>query len=102
MNDASSSRPVQLHVIHDLGGGSAKWLSDFARADASRTNLVLKSFAFDTAAGGGIALFSAPDDDADRAQRFTHPIAATAIMHSNTAAFGDVVGLRHRAVSCRR
>ena len=30
------ARPVQLHVIHDLGGGSAKWVEDFASADHER------------------------------------------------------------------
>ena len=51
--DEKSARPVQLHVIHDLGGGSAKWLRDFGRADDARTNLVLRSFTYDQAAGGG-------------------------------------------------
>ena len=51
--DSKGSRPVQLHVIHDLGGGSAKWLRDFARADSQRTNLVLRSFTHGRAAGNG-------------------------------------------------
>ena len=47
MNDAPAPRPVQLHVIHDLGGGSAKWLADYCKADMARTNLVLRPFALD-------------------------------------------------------
>ena len=71
MNDAASSRPVQLHVIHDLGGGSAKWLADYVNADRSRTNLVLRSFTFDSAAGAGVALFASPTDESPiKAWRF--------------------------------
>jgi GT2 family glycosyltransferase/glycosyltransferase involved in cell wall biosynthesis len=82
MNDASASRPVQLHVIHDLGGGSAKWLADYIAADRERTNLVLKPFAFDNAAGRGIALFAAPHDAVPvRAWQFSTPIAATVVEH---------------------
>ena len=48
-------RPVQLHVIHDLGGGAVKWVRDFALADAERTNLVLRSFSHGRDAGSGLA-----------------------------------------------
>jgi GT2 family glycosyltransferase/glycosyltransferase involved in cell wall biosynthesis len=94
MNDAAASRPVQLHVIHDLGGGSAKWLVDYARADKDRTNLVLRSFTYDSAAGGGVALFAAADDDVPvKAWRFSSPIAATTISHAEyRAALGEVIG----------
>src|SRR5437763_1081711 len=93
MNDASHARPVQLHVIHDMGGGSAKWLADFVRADGERTNLVLKPFTFDNAAGAGIALFAAPDDTVPlRAWRFSSPIAATAVSHGEyRQAFDEIV-----------
>src|SRR6185436_10289073 len=96
MNDASSSRPVQLHVIHDLGGGSAKWLADFANADRSRTNLVLRSFTFDSAAGGGVALFAFPTDEAPiKAWRFSAPIAAIVVSHPEYRAALDEVILGH-------
>ena len=78
----TSARPVQLHVIHDLGGGSAKWLQDFAAADSGRTNLVLRSFTHDRAAGGGIALFAHPGDEQPlQAWRFASPIVATVVGH---------------------
>jgi GT2 family glycosyltransferase/glycosyltransferase involved in cell wall biosynthesis len=96
MNDASAQRPVQLHVIHDLGGGSAKWLADFARADRSRTNLVLRSFAVEDAAGSGIALYAAPEDDAPiKAWRFSSPIPATVVAHREYRAALDEILVGH-------
>src|SRR4051812_43298227 len=93
MNDLSAPRPVQLHVIHDLGGGSAKWLADYVRADQSRTNLVLKSFTFDSSAGAGVGLFAAPDDEAPlKAWRFSTPIAAAVVAHEEyRAALEEIV-----------
>ena len=77
-----TARPVQLHVIHDLGGGSTKWLHDFARADPQRINLVLRSFGHDSASGGGVALFSHVLDETPlRARTFTRAIDATAAAH---------------------
>ncbi|MDQ3028087.1 MAG: glycosyltransferase, partial [Pseudomonadota bacterium] len=78
----TSARPVQLHVIHDLGGGSAKWLQDFAAADSERTNLVLRSFSHDRAAGDGVALFAHPGDEQPlEAWTFSSSIVATAVGH---------------------
>ena len=61
--DNAPHRRVRLHVIHDLGGGTAKWLSDFARGDAGGENRVLRSFMLDDNAGAGIALYASPGDD---------------------------------------
>ena len=55
---------VQLHVTHDLGGGSWKWLREFAAADSARSNLVLKSFSHGAPAGMGLALYASPADAA--------------------------------------
>lgn len=84
MNDASGSRPVQLHVIHDLGGGSAKWLADYMDADHDRKNLVLRSFAHDTAAGAGISLHasSAADAPALRLWTWSEKIAGAVVAHA--------------------
>lgn len=80
--DEKSARPVQLHVIHDLGGGSAKWLRDFGRADDARTNLVLRSFTYDQAAGGGVALHAGVDHEQPlKAWVFQDKIVATAVAH---------------------
>ncbi len=94
MNDLSKPRPVQLHVIHDLGGGSAKWLADYIEADAERTNLVLRSFAHDTAAGTGISLHAsaAADAPAIRLWKWSEEIAATVVAHPEyKAALDEIV-----------
>ena len=83
MSDAPAPRPVQLHVIHDLGGGSFKWLADYLGADSERTNLVLRSFAHDTAAGAGISLHegAAADAPAIRLWKWTQKIAGAEVSH---------------------
>ena len=75
------ARPVQLHVIHDLGGGSAKWVADFASADTERTNLVLRPYTTDRAMARGVALFAAGSDHPLKAWTFATPIVATVISH---------------------
>jgi GT2 family glycosyltransferase/glycosyltransferase involved in cell wall biosynthesis len=75
------ARPVQLHVIHDLGGGSAKWVEDFACADSQRTNLILRPYSHDRAMAGGVALFAAGRDEPLKAWPFARPIVATVISH---------------------
>ena len=99
MNDASSARPVQLHVIHDLGGGSAKWLADYVNADSGRVNLILRSFAHDTAAGAGISLHDSPAADAPALKlwKWSEKIAGTVVSHPEwRAAFDEI--LREYAV----
>jgi GT2 family glycosyltransferase/glycosyltransferase involved in cell wall biosynthesis len=87
---------VRLHLIHDLGGGSAKWLRDFARADAGCENLVLRSFTHDDNAGGGVALYGSPfDEDPLRAWTFEAEIPAVAVSHpAYRAALEDVLASR--------
>lgn len=99
MNDVSKGRPVQLHVIHDLGGGSAKWLADYVAADTERTNLILRSFAHHTAAGTGISLHASAAADAPALRLWTwkHEIAGAAATHNEyRAAFAEI--LREHAV----
>ena len=82
-SDAGSPRPVQLHVIHDLGGGSSKWLADFCRADAARVNLVLKPVTVDSRAGRGLALYANPGDEVPlQAWRFRESIPASVEAHA--------------------
>jgi len=76
------ARPVQLHVIHDLGGGSAKWVEDFASADPERANLVLRPFTHDRAMAWGVALFVAGEDRPLKSWSFTAPIVATVTAHA--------------------
>ena len=76
------ARPVQLHVIHDLGGGSAKWLKDYGLADSRRINLVFRSFTHNNAAGCGVALYSHVMDEVPlRVWKFTNEIQATVVAH---------------------
>ncbi|HZZ94226.1 MAG TPA: glycosyltransferase [Usitatibacter sp.] len=86
-------RPVQLHVIHNLGGGSGKWLADFVAADDERRNLVLRSFSHGTAAGSGLALYgSAGDETPLRTWRFAQPIPAVLVHHEEyRAALGEIL-----------
>ena len=75
-------RPVQLHVIHDLGGGSATWLKDYCLADSRRINLVLRSFTHSNAAGCGVALYSHVMDEVPlRVWKFADEIQATVVTH---------------------
>ena len=76
------ARPVQLHVIHDLGGGSAKWLQDYGLADSQRTNMVLKSLTHGAAMGTGLALFTHVLDEVPvRVWKFSREIQATVPAH---------------------
>lgn len=87
------ARPVQLHVAHDLGGGSAKWLADYCRADTSRTNLVLRSFAHDHAMASGVALYADADAEAPlKAWKFSEKIAACVPSHpEHRAALREII-----------
>ncbi len=91
--DTRDSGPVQLHIVHDLGGGIEKWLGDYSRADASRRNLVLRSFAQSAAAGAGLALYGSADDSSpSRAWTFTRPIEGAAATHEEyRAALAEVL-----------
>src|SRR4051812_8320667 len=94
MSEPSGARGVQLHVIHDLGGGAARWLADFLRADTSRRNIVLKSITHDANAGGGVALYDSSDvENPRRVWTFREPIAAVAVQHAEyQAALREVIG----------
>lgn len=75
-------KPVQLHVIHSWGGGMAKWVRDYCRADSERDNLVLKSFGTSKLPGERLELYSHPDDRLPiRVWHLSLPIQATAISH---------------------
>lgn len=95
---SARARPVQLHVIHDLGGGSAKWLADYCKADTERTNLVLRPFAHDVSMASGVALYAgAADETPLRVWKFSSPIYATVTVHAEYRAALDEV-IRSRGV----
>lgn len=94
--ESRRARPVQLHVIHGLGGGSAKWLADYCGADTARTNLVLRSFALDAAMGAGLALYTGPGDEMPiRTWRFESRIPATVPRHGEYRAALDEILREH-------
>jgi glycosyltransferase involved in cell wall biosynthesis/predicted O-methyltransferase YrrM len=73
------SRPVQLHVMHYWGGGLDKWVRDFGRADASRTNLILASYRIGEDGGQRIVLYGDPDSLVPiRTWDIARPIRSTA------------------------
>ena len=96
--------PVQLHLLHDWGGGAARWVADYCRADRNRRNLILKPVASVSGVGKRVALFADLADprpiscwDLDR------PILATAVAHPRYRAIlreiVDVYGVQAIAVS---
>ena len=89
----SNALPVQLHVIHDLGGGSATWLRDFCVADTCRKNLVLKSFTQNNAMGCGVALYARVLDEAPLAMwHFSNQIQATVVTHAEySRVFNEII-----------
>ena len=93
--ESPGSRPasVQLHVIHDLGGGSATWLSDFCLADAANENLVLKSFTQNDAMGCGISLYAHVLDEVPvKMWHFSDQIQATVVTHPEyLSALSDII-----------
>ncbi len=79
----SHAKPVQLHVVHDMGGGIAQWLKDYCLADTERINLVLKPFSSGHAFGEGLALYGhALDETPQQLWLFSEPIKATAVTHA--------------------
>ena len=97
MAGESTARPVQLHVIHDLGGGSQKWLADYCKADRERTNLVLRPYAHDVSMATGIALYAeATSDTPLRIWPFTKKIYATVTEHPEYRAALKEIIAAHR------
>lgn len=48
--------PVLLHVVHQLGGGIARWCDDFCQADRHRRNLVLMPYTWGDEMAQGLML----------------------------------------------
>jgi GT2 family glycosyltransferase/glycosyltransferase involved in cell wall biosynthesis len=81
-DDRGVLKPVQLHVVHDLGGGIARWCADYCRADDRRINLVLKPYSRSAAMAEGLMLFAGAEDAEPLGfWLFESPIAATADTH---------------------
>ena len=79
-NATATPQPVRLHISHSWGGGIARWLADFARADGGHTNLLLRSVGDRNQAADCLELVT-PDDVNRPLLRWPlpAPIAATAV-----------------------
>lgn len=87
LEDAGHDGPiVQMHVLHELGGGIAHWCRDFVDADPERINLVLKPITHSHDFGEGLALYDSVDATYPIWMRlFDEPIRATAARHAEYA-----------------
>jgi GT2 family glycosyltransferase/glycosyltransferase involved in cell wall biosynthesis len=80
---ANTTRPVQLHIVHDHGGGTEVWYRDFCRADVTRTNLILKPYYCDFPMAQGMLLYAHVDDARPVAYwPFDEPIWTTQVTHA--------------------
>ncbi len=77
------TRPVLLHVLHDLGGGIDRWFDDVRRADRQAVHLALRPYCHGRRFGEGL-LLSLADADGERPlalHRFVEPIEACVGTH---------------------
>ncbi len=75
-------RPVQLHVLHNQGGGVEQWVRDYCSADGERINLILRPHSKGKNYGEGLALYSDVLDSMPlRIWKFPLPICATTASH---------------------
>jgi len=75
-------RPVQLHVLHNQGGGVEQWVRDYCSADDERINLILRPYSKGRNYGEGLALYSDVLDSMPlRMWEFPLPIYATTASH---------------------
>lgn len=58
VGETTAAAPVQLHVVHGLGGGIERWCRDYCEADRERTNLILRPFADEGKLGAGLMLYA--------------------------------------------
>jgi GT2 family glycosyltransferase len=94
--DPAVGRPVQLHILHDLGGGSDRWYEDFRGADAERRNLALRPITHDHASAWGYVLRGGADGATPlRVWHLSTPIQATAVAHPEYRAILDTIIAEH-------
>ena len=76
-----SPQPVNLHLSHSWGGGLARWISDFAGADAVSKNLILESFGGMECYGVGLQLHEAGSGNLLERWVFQDPISEVRSTH---------------------
>lgn len=82
MSSKIKRKPVQLHVMHDMGGGIERWVRDYLTADTSRMNLVLQPLNDAAGRRAGLVLASAPGAATPlHTWRFKRPISGTVTTH---------------------
>jgi len=80
---SNSIKPVQLHIVHDLGGGIVHWYQDYCQADIARINLVLKPYRRNPTLAEGLMLFVNVNDKYPiRFWKLSEPIHVTVDTHS--------------------
>jgi glycosyltransferase involved in cell wall biosynthesis len=79
--------PRQLHVMHSWGGGLARWVNEYCRADSTRQNFILKSIGTLDGFGRELWLFRhAYDREPIQRWPLNPAIASTATSHDAYAA----------------
>lgn len=79
---SATTHTTRLHVVHDLGGGIARWVEDFCQTDQAGANLILAPYSSSHARGEGLVLHAGGKDMAPLAfWRFAVPIQVTAEAH---------------------
>ncbi|MCA1993134.1 MAG: methyltransferase type 11, partial [Coleofasciculus sp. S288] len=79
-NSQSPHKSVQLHAIHNWGGGIERWVKDYYHTDTLRTNLVLKSSGVPGIPSQRLELYEDLEDDTPiRVWELSVPIYATSI-----------------------
>ncbi|HJX57570.1 MAG TPA: glycosyltransferase, partial [Thiobacillus sp.] len=76
-----ASAPARLHVVHDLGGGLARWVRDYCQADEAGVNLILMPYSSSHAMGEGLVLHAGKTMKPLAFWQFSAPIQATAETH---------------------
>lgn len=77
---------VRLHVMHDMGGGIERWLSDYCCTDRSGRNLILKPFYGSEMWIEGLMLFDNPAATQPlHLWRFAEPFDTSTVQHAEYA-----------------
>jgi GT2 family glycosyltransferase/glycosyltransferase involved in cell wall biosynthesis len=81
-NPTAAMKPVRLHITHGWGGGTARWVGDYCRADGTSRNLVLRSQSDRNRTGRWLELIDSSAEEVRLMHwELTAPIDATAIRH---------------------
>ncbi|MDR2688585.1 MAG: glycosyltransferase [Azoarcus sp.] len=91
MGRAQPPRPVTLHIVHGWGGGTERWVKDYASADLSCRNLVLHGVTTRRHTNAELALADPLSGLTLMRWPLANPIDGTAIEHPEYAEIIDWV-----------